>query len=1480
MSRRGHLAREAILIMAASAAVSTLFVTTPTAPAAVSISPLSSFGGGDGWLAPGEGGYNYLGVVNNERGLAFGNDHLYLVSRFNGTSNVRILDATSGADLGGLDVTGITGGTFAVNAAAVGGDGAIYVGNLTANRSTSPFKVYKWTNEVAAPTVAFTGATISGARVGDTLAGIGSGSSTRLAAGFGSTPAVAGNNGYTIINPTAGTSANVAFPGTPPNAGDFRLGITFTDATHVLGTQSSTARYTSFAGTSGTLISSPAIGADDRLVSYATVGGQALLATQSRIDAHVSIYNATNPDSLVLLGTANNTSGTLTANSNGSGQLAWDVNGNTATLYALSTNQGIQAFTVNVPPPARTIGWYGQTNSTWDGSTQNWKDLANQAPTTYQDGDNVEFLDSITGANPGTITLNSTVAPGSLTFRGQAFSPYTITGPGSITGTTGIRQVGAGVLNIETNNTFTGPIIADSGEVTLSGSNTPSAITMGGGELNITGNVTTTNTTVDGYFFVSGQTPAPGVVRIGYNGSATGSLTGNVSLGQTTGYGLLAFYRSGDLTFAGAISSGSGASTQVHHYGPGTTTLSGASTYICPTFILGGTLKVTNNNSLGSITNSLASVRLTNGTLDIGGVTGTNALDFGPGKFFFLDGHGVGGNGVIINSNVAAGQQNAFERWILLSNSTIGGPGRFDVRGSSSQIDLAGFTLTKKGSGQFSVVGSLLTNGNVNVTEGTFSIEGAAAVAGTGTITYGAGTTAAFYQPTGTISRPMIMNGTTVYNFNQANAATITSPLTFGATNTFNIGASSGFTFSGGITETAPSGLTKTGNGTLVLTGAGSYTGGTTVNAGVLAFANGALGTGPLVLSGTSTLRWLAGENSARAASINAGATASYDTNGNTVTLSGAITGGGALRKLGAGTLSLSGANSYAGGTQLAAGNLHAAKNTGAAAAPVEPTAAGAGAADTPLGSGPITYSGGSLQLADGVTLANDFANSASTADNMIDVPAIGAAATFAGNVAISGSGQFRPAATGSGARLALTGTITSPAAIFVVPRGNVEMAGTSSINTSAAALLGRANQPASLMSFTVRNDASAAFGSLSLGGGASGGGTTNLTSLALTVADNAALTVAGNIDLANVADAPLGTSVDLDGGVTTAGGFTKTTAAVATKLRFNGGTLRAAASNPLFLPAESNLAAEVHTGGAVIDTNGFDVTIAAPLEAAGASTGGLTKNGAGTLVLTAPPSYAGATTVNGGTLELATSLTTSASISVNEGGKLKLAPLGKRVLAAPTIAQTGATSSIDLADNKLVTSMPAGSTAATPGAYDGVQGMVQKAYNFSAWDGLGNALTTSMPDAGPATGLTTIGVATGEQILFLGQTETGLFAGQTVTGATTIAMYTYAGDMNFDGLVDGADYGVIDNYVQFPGTDGYVNGDLNYDGVIDGADYGIIDNTIQLQGDPIPTDGSLAGPGPTAVAAVPEPTSLSVLGLTAAASLLGPRWRRGRCAP
>src|SRR3954467_12357591 len=101
----------------------------PAISQAAVIASLATFGGGDGWLAPGEGGYTFLGAVNNERGLAYGNGHVYLVSRTGG-NNVRILDSTTGADLGGLNVTGISGGTFAVNMAGASSDGSIYVANL------------------------------------------------------------------------------------------------------------------------------------------------------------------------------------------------------------------------------------------------------------------------------------------------------------------------------------------------------------------------------------------------------------------------------------------------------------------------------------------------------------------------------------------------------------------------------------------------------------------------------------------------------------------------------------------------------------------------------------------------------------------------------------------------------------------------------------------------------------------------------------------------------------------------------------------------------------------------------------------------------------------------------------------------------------------------------------------------------------------------------------------------------------------------------------------------------------------------------------------------------------------------------------------------------------------------------------------------------------------------------------------------------
>lgn len=369
--------RSFIPVIRCSAAIFAIGLLASKAEPAATLTPLASFGGGDGWLSPGENGYGFLGTSNNERGLAYGNGHLYLVSRTGGT-NIRILDPLtgvdgSGQDLGALNTTGISGGTFAVDMVAVGGDGAIYVGNL--QMATNPgggafYKIYKWSNEAATPAVAYSGdAGITGARIGDDLAVIGSGSSTLLAAGFSSSPSVPGNNGYSIIDPTAGTATAVGFPGTSPNAGDFRLGITFTDPSHVLGTQGNgnvgqpgVYQYSSFSGSSGTLIASPPLahpggGSAERLMAYTVLGNKSYLAVQSTGDSHVSIYDVTDLSNPVYLVDHNNTVSPVT-NGNSTGEVAWGAITNnpdgtfSQNLYAMSSNQGIQAFTFTTALPS------------------------------------------------------------------------------------------------------------------------------------------------------------------------------------------------------------------------------------------------------------------------------------------------------------------------------------------------------------------------------------------------------------------------------------------------------------------------------------------------------------------------------------------------------------------------------------------------------------------------------------------------------------------------------------------------------------------------------------------------------------------------------------------------------------------------------------------------------------------------------------------------------------------------------------------------------------------------------------------------------------------------------------------------------------------------------------------------------------------------------------------------------------------------
>jgi autotransporter-associated beta strand protein len=91
-------------------------------------------------------------------------------------------------------------------------------------------------------------------------------------------------------------------------------------------------------------------------------------------------------------------------------------------------------------------------------------------------------------------------------------------------------------------------------------------------------------------------------------------------------------------------------------------------------------------------------------------------------------------------------------------------------------------------------------------------------------------------------------------------------------------------------------------------------------------------------------------------------------------------------------------------------------------------------------------------------------------------------------------------------------------------------------------------------------------------------------------------------------------------------------------------------------------------TAGTTSTINVTSSTASLTISGASATTGALTKAGAGTLVLSGANTYTGATTVNAGTLSVLGSLSTSSPIAVNNGGALT----GNGTVGAITIASGG----------------------------------------------------------------------------------------------------------------------------------------------------------------------------------------------------------------
>lgn len=317
------------------------------------LTPLATFGT-NGWIAPGASAFVTTG--NTERGLAYNpiTGNLVLVSRAGGT-NLRVLDGQTGADLGALNSTGITGGTFVVSQGEVADDGAIYVCNLSTSIGAA-FKVYKWDNEalglVTPPSVAYTG-TPGVTRLGDCFAVYGGSAVPAQFAAAGSNNVSASNFAVGSLDGLNTATPYLSVPGTTTTSNDYRLALSWIDQNTLLGNQGANVRVTSLAGATATVSATIPVGAAQRPMDYAVIGGTPVLAIIDTNSSIVRIYDITVPTAPTLLVAATTTTGTLTANANGTGAVQWGaISGNSATLYAMSSNQGIQAFQVTIDLPA------------------------------------------------------------------------------------------------------------------------------------------------------------------------------------------------------------------------------------------------------------------------------------------------------------------------------------------------------------------------------------------------------------------------------------------------------------------------------------------------------------------------------------------------------------------------------------------------------------------------------------------------------------------------------------------------------------------------------------------------------------------------------------------------------------------------------------------------------------------------------------------------------------------------------------------------------------------------------------------------------------------------------------------------------------------------------------------------------------------------------------------------------------------------
>lgn len=750
-----------------------------------------------------------------------------------------------------------------------------------------------------------------------------------------------------------------------------------------------------------------------------------------------------------------------------------------------------------------------------------------------------------------------------------------------------------------------------------------------------------------------------------------------VTSGVTNGANLLIIDGAGSTIVSGVIGNGNGGLTKT---GAGMLTLSGsfANTYTGTTTVNGGMLVLAKNIGVIAIAGNITlgdgdgvdvlrisnSEQIADTSIITFNGTGTNAGTFRVnnqsetigglcstgGAGIVENGHATTAGAGTLATNVASGIQ-TFGGILRNNDGTRFGTLAFTKSGTGTQVLTGANTYTGNTTISGGVLrasdgvglpsggssGNLIINGGVWESSTTMERAGGTGagqmqITG-GTSGFSSSNAAGVQVAFGTTGSPTALSWGTA-PFNPAtlvlNESTATGPLAF--LNAINLGASARTvnvnadtaTISGILSGTG-GGLTKGGTGTLVLSGTNSYTGATTINAGVLSvgtLANGGAASGigqstnaasNLVL-GDGTLQYTGGTVGInRAFTINAGTTGTFDvaTAGTNLTISGAAANtSGALTKTGAGTLTLSGGNSYTGLTTVSAGTLaYGANNVIADTGTVRVSSGTLNIAtytDTVAG---VQLLSGSITGTSGVLTSSSAYDMQSGTASAILAGSVALNKTTGGTVTLSGNNTYSGVTTISGGTLQVgdggtTGTLGTNGAI--VDNGNL------TVNRSNPVTFGQIISGSGSLTqagpgtTTLTNSANSYTGLTTVSVGTLAYGANNVISTGAVTVNGSSATLA------------LGAYTDTVGTVTLDGGGSITGNALTTGLTTNTGTF------------------EMKSGSVSAVLSG---------------TGALNKTTGGTVTLSGANTYTGLTTIEAGTLDVSGSI--ASAVDVNSGGTL-----------------------------------------------------------------------------------------------------------------------------------------------------------------------------------------------------------------------------------